>query len=87
MEFSHKEIGVPMTLADDIVATTINNRIDATYGAMIESMNKSLYRDMVATMPVPSLRRRVSARVQAYYRRITDAWLVLTGQADIGDGW
>jgi hypothetical protein len=61
---------------DDLIETTLRNRTDA----IARKINATLYGDYG---PHPTRWQRIKILPSHYRRRITDAWLVLTGKADI----
>ena len=81
-----KQLGSSVEIWDDRVTTTIKNRINAAYEQMAHDMNTSLYGDREPPRPLTWL-ERLRRRANIYRNRIGDAWLVLTGRADIGDGY
>ena len=61
---------------NDLIETTIKNRMDA----MARNLSIGLYGDYG---PPPTRWQRIKRLPSHYFRRISDAWLVLTGRADI----
>lgn len=76
-------IGVEMDM-DSIVATTLKNRVQRV--DLTRDLNFNLYGDTGEPEKL-SLYQRLTRRVQTYRSRIQDAWLVLTGRAEIGGDW
>jgi len=72
-------VGYSVWMDDDL----IKSRIDATYAEMERMLSTSLYGDDPDIEP-PTRWQRLKYYVLARLRRIHDAWLVLTGRADIG---
>jgi hypothetical protein len=60
----------------DLIETTIRNR----FARMAEQLNTGLYGDRE---PPPTCWQRMKRTFRYYCRRVSDAWLVLTGKADI----
>jgi hypothetical protein len=88
-EFSFKQHAVDMPIMDDIINTTLKNRVNVVYEQMARNMNTSLYGDRmpsIAWSDRPWL-WRVGWRLRARALRMRDAWLVLTGKADIDDDY
>lgn len=84
-EWPFAKITVPITI-DEITAVTLKNRMDAAAERMMQDMNRSLYGDWIEPRKVMSWQRNVT-RAKIYLNRIADAWLVLTGRADIDGGY
>jgi hypothetical protein len=73
----------PSQIMNELIATTLKNRVSVTAEQLMLNMNMIMYAD--APSPPPSWHERAMRRMSMYRNRITDAWLVLTGRADIGD--
>ena len=73
---------MPTPLMDDIISTTLKNRLDRTVEELTRQMNLSMYGDL--SPPSYSRVERVMMWMRLYRNRISDAWLVLIGRAYIG---
>lgn len=71
---------------DEITAVTLRNRAAATAHQMMSNMNISLYGDR-AEPPRLTAWQHFFKRAEIYRNRIADAWLVLTGRAEIDGGY
>lgn len=67
-----------------MIEQLIEDRINASYAEMSRQLNTALYGD-----PTPFRERgkveRLKYWLSRHWRRISDAWLVLTGQASLDD--
>ena len=68
-------------LMDEIIETTLKDRAGRMAIQVINDMNMILYGPRRSY----TRRERVVMRLQMYQRRVSDAWLVLTGKAYIVD--
>jgi hypothetical protein len=85
-DFEHKEAGPSISNYDELVFATIKSRMNAVYDEMARNMNISMYGDREPPHKL-TRRERLVRRFHIYRSRISDAWAVLTGRAEIGDGW
>lgn len=69
----------------DREAVIMRERLDAAYEEMARNLNTSMYADG-PPLPKPTRVQRWRRRVTLLGTRMRDAWLVLTGRAEIGDG-
>ena len=76
-------VGIPPGMSDD-ERHALNARMHDAYAEMVKNMNADLYGDHTAPPRKPLTFRE---RLTIVRERIHDAWLVLTGRAEIGDGW
>jgi hypothetical protein len=73
-------------VSDELRLLTIKFAVDSAYKQMQRNLNTQLFG--ARKPPKPSTRRqRWANRARMYRERVKDAWLVLTGKADIGDSW
>jgi len=73
-------------LLEEITREALIKRINNSYSEMERLLSTSLYADGPAA-PKPTRRQRFVRYLSVRRDRIRDAWLVLTGQADIDGGW
>jgi hypothetical protein len=85
-DYEPKQFSVPITFTDELIATTIKSQLNAVYKQITLDMNTQLYGDRDPPRPLTFLERQ-RRRIGIYRQRVADAWLVLRGKADIGDGW
>lgn len=84
-DFEHKQVVANIT-TDELIDVTIRNRMNAVYAQMSRNINASLYGDHEPSHSLTWM-ERLWRRGNIYRRRVVDAWLVLTGKADIGGDW
>lgn len=75
-----------LVVIDEIATVTLRNRLDDVERRLTMDLNMSLYGDR-AEPPRLTARQRFFKRAEIYRNRIADAWLVLTGRADIDGGY
>lgn len=85
-EYTIKEYAVKIPIMDDLIYATIRNRIQELSVSAMREMNTPLYGDTIPWVQ-KSLVDRIKIRINIYKSRITDAWGVLIGRYEIGDGW
>lgn len=83
--WKHKQIASTIELTD-LEATTIKAHVNAAYEQITRDLNISMFGDWVPPCPLTRM-ERLRRRFNIYWTRAHDAWLVLTGQADIGGDW
>lgn len=76
---------LPLTHGVEVAAPDLTpelrNRVDAAFKQMRKNLSTSLYADRPDDPPMPPTIRQ---RIRRYLNRAHDAWLVLTGRAEIG---
>jgi hypothetical protein len=74
---------IPMNVSHEMV-DLLQKRMDESVEQMARNLNASLYYDRPSDPIYHSRWKRFIDRIAVYRYRISDAWLVLTGRADIG---
>lgn len=74
---------IPMNVSPEMV-DLLQKRMDESADQMASNLNASLYSDRPSDPIRHSRWKRFTDRIAVYHHRISDAWLVLTGKADIG---
>lgn len=86
-DFAFKQYAVDVAIdSDSIIATMLKNRVNAMSERLANDLNFNLYADRGEPEKL-TIRQRLACRLQLYRSRIQDAWLVLTGRAEIGGDW
>lgn len=81
-----KQIESSIRMYDDLVAVALKARMQATYDEMARNMALSMFGDREPPRPL-TMMERLRRKTNVYRQRVADAWLVLTGRADIGGDW
>lgn len=90
------ELGNQWPMREHAVAITVDAPTMARYKELSEATRKAMEKHLVEQIFAPSIFDDMMADSRpptwretfAIYReRVHDAWLVLTGRANIGDGW
>jgi hypothetical protein len=74
---------IPMNVSHEMY-DLLQKRMEESAEQMASNLNASLYADHPSEPIRYSRWKRFSDRIAVYRYRISDAWLVLTGRADIG---
>lgn len=86
-EFAFKQYVVSIDVdMDSIAATTLKNRMSIMADRITSDLTFELYGDHGEPQKL-TIRQRLTRNLNLYLTRFQDAWLVLTGRAEIGDGY
>lgn len=90
-EFAFKQHAVSIDAdMDSIAATTLKNRMSVMADRITSDLTFDLIFELYGDHGEPqklTIRQRLTRNLNLYLTRIQDAWLVLTGRAEIGDDY